>query len=158
MNGTGTASSSDSVAVVSRRARRRRASLSLYGRPLRPLQSNSLPDRRLDERESFPAPHVPTAATSTHDEVIEDAFDVDRETEALRQAIGRVQAEARRDPSLSLLLPASDLDRVVESTVRGMWFDSLIKTYVPVLALRHARESIRAAALERKSLEAGAEK
>jgi hypothetical protein len=53
-----------------------------------------------------------------------------------------VQVEAQRDPELSRLLSAIELDLVVDSIVRDLWRDSLIKTFVPVLALRQTRERI----------------
>jgi hypothetical protein len=76
------------------------------------------------------------------------AVDADRDAEALHEAIGRIQTEARRDATLTGLLPAPELDRVVESTVRDLWHDSPIKTFVPVLALRLTREAILAGTRE----------
>lgn len=70
-------------------------------------------------------------------------------------AISRVQAEARRDASLTCLISTTELDRVVESTVRDLWHDSPVKTFVPVLAMRQARESVLAATREYQALDRG---
>jgi hypothetical protein len=66
----------------------------------------------------------------------------ERDSDALVQAIGRVQAEARRDATLTQALSATELDLAVESIVRELWHDSPIKTFVPVLALRQTRDRL----------------
>ena len=130
MNSSGFAS----VTIVPRRVRRRRASLTLYGNQLHQSQAHLSPDRQADVSEVPSARHSFAGCTP-----VEDAGG---DADALLQAIDRVQAEARRDATLSQALSASDLDLVVDSIVRELWHGSPIKTFVPVLALRLTRDRI----------------
>ena len=130
MNSSGFAS----VTIVPRRVRRRRASLTLYGNQLHQSQAHLSPDRQADVSEVPSARHSFAGRTP-----VEDAGG---DADALLQAINRVQAEARRDATLSQALSASDLELVVDSIVRELWHGSPIKTFVPVLALRLTRDRI----------------
>jgi hypothetical protein len=57
-----------------------------------------------------------------------------------------VVAQVRRQLSLDLIESAGDqrhqVDRIVETTVRELW-SGRVKTFVPVLALREARDYLR---------------
>jgi len=122
------------VTAIPRRARRRRASLTLFGNPLQLSRSHLSPDRQADASE------VPSARQSFAERT--PAEDAAGDADALLQAIDRVQAEARRDATLTQALTPSELDLVVDSTVRELWHDGPISTFVPVLALRQTRDRI----------------
>ena len=56
--------------------------------------------------------------------------------------IAQVRRQLADDPALGTPLAATLLDRVADRAVRDLW-ESRIKTFVPVLALREAREKLR---------------
>src|SRR5918998_3087624 len=53
--------------------------------------------------------------------------------------IAQVRRQLADDPALGTPLEATLLDHVAERSVRELW-ESRVKTFVPVLALRQARE------------------
>ena len=57
--------------------------------------------------------------------------------------IAQVRRQLADDPVLDMPLEPGLLDHVAERAVRELW-ESRVKTYVPVLALRQAREILRA--------------
>jgi hypothetical protein len=59
------------------------------------------------------------------------------------------QLDTDRDDGLLAGCDETLLDNVIVQSVHGLWEESRIKTYVPVLALRRARDQIRAATSER---------
>ena len=56
--------------------------------------------------------------------------------------IAQVRRQLADDPALGTPLEANLLDRVADRAVRELW-ESRVKTFVPVLALRQAREILR---------------
>lgn len=63
-------------------------------------------------------------------------------TPALDLVVGRLCAEAARDPRLVLAAPAAEVAAVVEQRTRALWHGSRVKQYVPVLAMREARAAL----------------
>ena len=53
--------------------------------------------------------------------------------------IAQVQRQLADDARHGVMVPTTILDRVADRTVRELW-ESRVKTFVPVLALRQARE------------------
>ena len=62
--------------------------------------------------------------------------------------INRLRRQLDADCELGLVERCSEetLDRVVTQIVMSLWEASRVKTYLPILALRKAREEIRAVA------------
>lgn len=57
----------------------------------------------------------------------------------------RLRHQLETDCEVGLIAPCSDDDlaRAVSDSVQALWNESRIKTYVPILALRRARDEIR---------------
>ena len=62
--------------------------------------------------------------------------------------IETVRRQILTDQEIGLIADCDEttIDRVVTTSVRTLWSDSRIKTYLPVLALRRARDEIQATA------------
>jgi phage gp37-like protein len=62
--------------------------------------------------------------------------------------IETVRRQLHTDQEIGLIVSCDDsmIDRVVTASVHDLWSDSRIKTYLPVLALRRARDEIQATA------------
>lgn len=71
---------------------------------------------------------VPTKSTLTPESMMT----------GLRRQLEADAAQGTRSP-----WPDGAVDRVVTDTVESLWRDSRIKTYLPVLALRQARDTLR---------------
>ncbi|HVL23013.1 MAG TPA: hypothetical protein VM450_02965 [Thermomicrobiales bacterium] len=56
----------------------------------------------------------------------------------------RHQLDADCDAGLIAPRPGAELDRIAARSVASLWDSSRIKTYLPILALRHARNEIHA--------------
>ncbi len=56
----------------------------------------------------------------------------------------RLRRQLEADCELGLFAPctAAELDEVARASVQALWAESRIKTYVPILALRRARNAI----------------
>jgi hypothetical protein len=70
-----------------------------------------------------------------------------RETELTPEAVtSSVRQQLAADRELGLMTPRPDdeLDQIATLTVQALWDQSRIKTFLPVLAIRHARDTIRA--------------
>jgi len=70
-----------------------------------------------------------------------------REAELTPEAVAstvRHQLAADRDLGLMPPRPDDELDRIATLSVQALWDKSRIKTFLPVLAVRHARDAIRA--------------
>jgi hypothetical protein len=70
-----------------------------------------------------------------------------RESELTPEAVtSRVRQQLADDCELGLATPRPDdeLDRIAAHSVQVLWDESRIKTFLPVLAIRHARDAIRA--------------
>ena len=64
----------------------------------------------------------------------------------LLETISRVQQDARADRHLAGRISSAELDRLIDETVRRLWATSSVKTFVPLIALRHARATLDGAA------------
>jgi hypothetical protein len=60
--------------------------------------------------------------------------------------IARLSREVLRDQRLRALAPESELERLVETSVRLLWRESRVKAFVPLLAMRRVREGLGIAA------------
>lgn len=60
--------------------------------------------------------------------------------------IARLQRELRADPRQRAVAPAR-LDATIAQTVRELWDQSRVKTFVPLLAMRETRERLARAAV-----------
>ena len=56
--------------------------------------------------------------------------------------IARLQRDLAADPRLASHAMAAERDRVAEVAVRSLWAASRVKAFVPVLALRDARDAL----------------
>ncbi len=124
---------------VSRRSRRRRKTFSFFGRQLDHAGAVELMGHRVWSNEgmtieavsgnAFSEPVLPTPATS------------DRSREELEAVISRLQRDARTDRNLEHI-PRPELDRLIASAVQGLWTESRVTAFVPLLAMRRVREEL----------------
>lgn len=122
------------------RSRRRRVTFALFGRSTRRGGVQPFPDRVLPTEDLMSDVLAgDDISTSRDGDTARPHLDDDPE---LQETIARVQQDARADRRFSGRLPAEELDQLIEAAVRSLWATSNVKTFLPLIALRHASEQL----------------